>query len=259
MKKQFFTVKDIVQITGVTTRTLHYYDKIGLLKPTRLAENGYRTYSRKDLENLQTILFFKEMDLNLYEISDIMKLSKEEQKNLLQKHCETLLLKQQRLTTIINSLGDYVAGKDISNLNIFNNSPFLPLQEQYDREAKITYGQTEKYKEFEKNLEKLSHDEKTDLYNEFSNSMENVFKKLAKHIQSLPSSHEVQELIEEWKSLLEKSMTCDKEILECIADNYKNDNRFKNYLNQFSNEDLSDFIYQAIMYYCKTIKNKGDL
>jgi len=68
MKTNFFTVKDIVRITGVTTRTLHFYDKINLLKPTRLLNNGYRTYRREDLERLQTILFLKEMDLSLKEI-----------------------------------------------------------------------------------------------------------------------------------------------------------------------------------------------
>ncbi len=55
MKSQFFAVKDIVRITGVTARTLHFYDKINLLKPTRLSDKGYRTYSREDLERLQTI------------------------------------------------------------------------------------------------------------------------------------------------------------------------------------------------------------
>lgn len=251
MKKQFFTVKDIVKITGVTARTLHYYDTINLLKPTRLSDNGYRAYSREDLERLQTILFFKEMDLSLKEISDIMKLSKKEQIEMLKIHHQTLLSKQQRLGGIINALEDYVSGKDVFNLNIFNNSPILPLQEQYSREAKIVYGETEKYKEYEKNLENLSDEEREKLSNKFESNMEKVFKKLAKQIHNSPSSNEVQELIEEWKSCMEQSMTCDKELLECIASNYKFDNRFKNYFSQFSDEDLSDFVYQAIMYYCK--------
>ena len=60
MKSQFFfAVKDIVRITGVTARTLHFYDKINLLKPTRLSDKGYRTYSREDLERLQNYLIFK--------------------------------------------------------------------------------------------------------------------------------------------------------------------------------------------------------
>lgn len=251
MKTQFFIVKDIVRITGVTARTLHYYDKINLLKPTRLSDNDYRAYSKEDLEKLQTILFFKEMDLSLKEISDIMRLSKQEQLQMLKMHHQTLLSKQRRLGTIITALEDYVSGKDIFNLSIFNNSPILPLQEQYSREAKIIYGETERYKEYEKNLEKLSDNEKANLSYEFANNMEKVFKKIAKQIHNSPSSDDVQNLIVEWKSYLEQYMTCDTEILECIANTYKSDNRFKNYLNQFSDEDLSDFLYQAIMYYCQ--------
>ena len=59
MKKQFLTVKDIVQITGITKRTLQYYDKINLLKPIYLTENGYRLYDKNSLARLQMILFLK--------------------------------------------------------------------------------------------------------------------------------------------------------------------------------------------------------
>lgn len=252
MKTQFFAVKDIVRITGVTTRTLHFYDKINLLKPTRLSDKGYRAYSREDLERLQTILFLKEMDLSLKEISDIMQLSKEEQLQILKLHRQTLLAKQQRLGTIINALDDYVLGKEIFNLDIFNNSPIFPLQEQYNREAKIVYGETEKYKEYEKTIEKLSDKEKENLSYEFANNMEKVFKKLAKQIHISPSSDQVQKLIAEWKSYIEQNMTCDTEILICIANTYKSDKRWRKYFNQFSDEDLIEFVYQAIMYYCKT-------
>ncbi|WP_238881738.1 MerR family transcriptional regulator [Clostridium sp. YIM B02551] len=251
MKKQFFIIKDIVQITGVTARTLHYYDEIDLLKPTRLLDNGYRAYSREDLEKLQTILFFREMDLPLKEIADIMKLSKLEQQEMLKVHYQTLLSKQKRLGKIISALEDYVSGKDVFNLNVFNNSSIFPLEEQYNREAKIVYGETEKYKEFEGNLEKLSDDERIKVSNDFANNIETVYKKIAKLIHKSPASYDVQNLIIKWKSYMEQFMTCDTEILKCIAHNYKYDNRFKSYFNQFSDEDLSDFIYRAIMYYCE--------
>ncbi|MEK5392754.1 MerR family transcriptional regulator [Margalitia sp. FSL K6-0131] len=252
MKKNFFTVKDVVRITGVTARTLHFYDNIDLLKPIRLSNNGYRAYSREDLDSLRTILFLKEMGISLKKISDIMQLTKQEQLQILKMQYQKLLAKQQRLGEIVSALEDYVSGKDIFNLNIFNNSPILPLQEQYSREAKAVFGETEKYKEYEKNIEKLSDREKEDVYYEFGKNMEKVFKKLAEQIHKLPSSKDVQKLIVEWKSYLEQNMTCDTEILICIAETYTSDERWKKYINQFSDEDLSEFIYQAIMYYCKT-------
>jgi DNA-binding transcriptional MerR regulator len=250
MKKKLLTVKDVAYITGITPRTLHYYDKINLLSPSRKLENGYRVYDRDDLEKLQIILFFKEMDLPLKEISDIMKLSKDEQRKILQSHHQTLILKQQRLKEIINAVEVYLSGEELFNLSIFKNSEVLELKEQYDREAKLIYGETEKYKEYERNIANIPDAEKDAVYNEFQNNIEAVFKKLSLHINEKPSSNNVQKIIEEWKSHMEKFMVCDKEILECIANNYKFDNRFKKYINQFSDEDLSDFIYRAILEYC---------
>ncbi len=99
MKKQLLTVKDIVQITGITKRTLQYYDKINLLKPIYLKENGYRIYDRNSLAKLQTILFFKKMDFSLKEIADILKLTREEQQQLLKKHNQTLLVNYPPLSS----------------------------------------------------------------------------------------------------------------------------------------------------------------
>ncbi|AIK35255.1 merR HTH regulatory family protein (plasmid) [Bacillus pseudomycoides] len=99
MKKQLLTVKDIVQITGITKRTLQYYDKINLLKPISLKENGYRIYDRNSLAKLQTILFFKKMDFSLKEIADILKLTREEQQQLLKKHNQTLLVNYPPLSS----------------------------------------------------------------------------------------------------------------------------------------------------------------
>ncbi|AIK35366.1 tipAS antibiotic-recognition domain protein (plasmid) [Bacillus pseudomycoides] len=79
--------------------------------------------------------------------------------------------------------------------------------------------------------------------------MEKVFRKIASCINQSPSSDEVQKLIVEWKSYLEQSIVCDSEMLICIANTYKFDNRFKNYINQFSNEDLAEFLYNDIIHY----------
>lgn len=254
MKKPLLAVKDIVQITGITTRTLHYYDKINLFKPTHLTENGYRLYDRSSLEELQTILFLKEMDFSLKEIANILKLTKQEQRQILKKHSQTLLLRKQQLETIITALDEYVSGKDIYNLNIFNHSSILPLQEQYDHEAKFIYGETKEYKEFEGKLKKLSHSEKASLFSEFEQNIERVFRKIASCIYQSPSSDEVQQLITEWKGYLEQSIACDSEMLACIANTYKFDNRFKNYINQYSDEDLAEFLYQAIIHHVNRLK-----
>ncbi|AWP27683.1 MerR family transcriptional regulator [Paenibacillus sp. Cedars] len=244
MKKPLLAVKDIVQITGITARTLHYYDRIDLFKPTHLTEKGYRLYDRSSLEKLQTILFLKEMDFSLKEIADILKLTRQEQKQILKKQSQNLLSKKQRLETIMVALDEYVSGNDISHLQIFNSSTVLPLKEQYANEARFIYGETKAYNVYNETLENLSVDEKEKRFSD----MEEIYKKIASCVDQDPSTDEVQRLIEEWKENLMHFMTCDAELLACIAHTYKFDARFKSYFNQYGNEDLADFLYSAIMH-----------
>lgn len=249
MKTPYFTVKDIIQITGITKRALHYYDKTDLLKPSKVGDNGYRYYDQEALGNLQMILLFKEMNFSLKDIAAMMQLSKEEQKDILREHRSTLIQRKQKLETIIDQLDEYVDGKDISRLNLFGDSPIPSIQEQYESEAKFIYGNTEKYQEFEANVSELSADEQEQAYQQFSVNMEQVFHALAKHQDLSPASGEVQVLVGEWKSCLEQFMSCDAEILRCIAETYTTDRRYAGYFDQFGDEGFLRFLYQAIMVY----------
>lgn len=244
MKKRLLTVKDIVRITGITGRTLHYYDRIDLFKPTHLTEKGYRLYDRSSLEKLQTILFLKELEFSLKEIADILKLTRQERKQILKKQKQTLLSRKQRLETMMVAIDEYDSGMDISDLQIFKDSSVLPLKEQYANEARFIYGETEAYKEYNETLEKLSLDDKEKQFQ----SMEEIFKQMAACVDQDPSSDEAQRLIEEWKENLMQFMTCDAELLACIANTYKFDARFRNYFDQYGHEDLADFLYSAIMH-----------
>ncbi|GAB6931160.1 TipAS antibiotic-recognition domain-containing protein [Paenibacillus sp. JCM 10914] len=252
MKQLLLAVKDIVQITGITTRTLHYYDEIDLLKPTLVADNGYRYYDQEGLARLQTILFLKEMDVSLREIADILKLPLEEQRELLRQHNHALRLKKQRLERISTALDEFVAGKDVYHLGIFKDSTILPLPEQYAQEAKWRYGETEAYQAFEQKLQELASSEKERQFAEFEQNMERVFRRLAACIHLSPTSDEVQQLVAEWRSYLDQSMDCDAHLLTCIADTYQSDARFKQYINQFSEQgDLAGFVCEAVGWYVK--------
>ncbi|MCM3547935.1 MerR family transcriptional regulator [Niallia circulans] len=246
MKQRLLAVKDIVHITGITTRTLHYYDEIELLKPTLVADNGYRYYDQESLAKLQTILFLKEMDVPLKEIAAILKFPLEEQREVLKQHNDTLRLKKQRLERISAALEEFVAGKDVYHLGLFKDSAILPLPEQYDREARWRYGETEAYQSFEKKLQELSPIDKERQWRQ----MEGVFRKFAACMHFQPDAVEVQQLVDEWRGILEQSMPCDGHLLTCIANTYQSDARFKQYFNQFSEQgDLAAFMYEAVMYY----------
>ncbi|MBE9917589.1 MerR family transcriptional regulator [Paenibacillus donghaensis] len=255
MKKPLLSVKDIVRITGVTTRTLQYYDKINLFKPTHFTENGYRLYDRSSIAKLQMILFLKEMDFSLKEIADILQLTKEEQRKFLKRHSQTLLLRKQRLEMMMTALNDYLSGKDLYNISIFDHSSTLSLPAQYENEAKWIYGETEEYQAFERKLQAFTPDERASFNAEFEKNMENVFRKMDSCMHHSPYSDEVQQLVTEWKSNLEQILACDAEMLSCIARTYKGDQRFKNYINQFSSGDLAEFLYQAILHHIQQMNN----
>ncbi|MEK4109584.1 DNA-binding transcriptional MerR regulator [Paenibacillus sp. DS2363] len=256
MKTPYFTVKNIIQITGITKRALHYYDKTDLLKPSKVEDNGYRYYDQEALGNLQMILLFKEMNFSLKDIVAMMQLSKEEQKDILREHRSTLVQRKQKLETIIHQLDEYVDGTDISHLNLFDDSSILPIQEQYESEAKFIYGDTEKYQEFEANVNQLSAEEQEKAYQQFSVNMEQVFRELSKHQELSPASGEVQALVREWKNCLEQFMVCDDEILRCITETYTTDRRYAGYFDQFGDEDFLRFLYEAIMVSIQSASNR---
>ncbi|MBO0995609.1 MerR family transcriptional regulator [Bacillus sp. SD088] len=250
MKKQYYTVKDMIVITGVTKRTLHYYDEINLLKPESYSNKGYRLYNQEDLKKLRTILLLKELDLPLKEIAAIIQMPKQEQRAVLAGHYEAMQIKKQKLERILTNLNDFIAGKDINNLDIFHEGNVLPVKEQYLMEAKYVYGDTGKYKEFEGNIEQIPEEKRRAIFETFDQNMQHVFKQFAKLSKETPATEEVQKLVSEWKSYLEPFMVCDTEILQCIAYTYKDDAGFKEYINQFGDHRLNEFVHQAIMHYC---------
>ncbi len=98
----------------------------------------------------------------------------------------------------MSNLERYLSGEDIFDLDIFENTNVLPLKEQYKREAKFAYGETEKFKEYEKNMSLLTSEEKDKLYTEFDDGMKELFKLFAKHMKESPTSDNVQSIVKQW-------------------------------------------------------------
>ena len=232
VRKQYYTVNDITKITGITRRTLHYYDEIDLLKASNLSPRGYRLYDMNDFERLQIILFLKEMNLSLKDISGILQLSKQEQNKVLEHHYEILAKKKHKLENMMSNLERYLLGEDMFDLDIFENATILPLKEQYKLEGKFAYGETPKYKEYENNIDQLTAEEKDRLFASFDERMKEIFRLFAVHIKEVPTSDRVQFIVKQWADSFEGFFVCDNEILKCIAKTYKFDNRFKKYINK---------------------------
>ena len=116
------TVKEISDLTGISVRTLHYYDEIGLLKPTGKSAAGYRLYDDKALERLQQILFFREFDMPLLEIKAVMENPALDRDTILRSQKKMLQLKKDRLNRLISSIDDILKGENEMDFAMFDKA-----------------------------------------------------------------------------------------------------------------------------------------
>ena len=139
------TVKEISHISGISVRTLHYYDEIDLLSPSFVGENGYRYYDDESLIKLQEILLFKELEFPLKKIKEIMDSPNYDRNQALLDQIRWLELKKQRLEEVIEHAKSIQRGKNMSDFTAYNQEELEAFQE----EARTRWGDTDSYKEFE--------------------------------------------------------------------------------------------------------------
>lgn len=116
------TVKEVSDLTGISVRTLHYYDEIGLLKPTNKSEAGYRLYDDKALETLQQVLFFREFDIPLKEIKAIVENPALDRNQILQMQRNMLTAKKERMERLIASIDDILKGENKMDFAVFSKT-----------------------------------------------------------------------------------------------------------------------------------------
>ncbi len=201
------TVKEVSNLTGVTVRTLQYYDKIGLFKASKYNKNGYRLYDDEKLKVLQQILLFKELDFSLNDIKSIINCSNFDKNKMLNDQIAILKLKKEHLENLINlAIGIKDLGVDIMDFKVFDTSKI----DEYAKKVNKTWGNTAEYKEFEeKQKNRNSEDEKL-----LNVEMMNIFKKLGNLKERNPESEEVQHMISELKNFISKNF------YKCINDTF---------------------------------------
>ena len=125
------TVKQVATLTGVSVRTLQFYDEIGLLKPAQTTAAGYRLYDEETLETLQQILFFKELDFTLKEIKTIMADPQFDKTAAFAKQRELITLKRDRLDGLLGLLDRLLKGEDHMDFDKFDMSTYFQLLEDF--------------------------------------------------------------------------------------------------------------------------------
>ena len=241
-------IKEFAKLCGVSVRTLHYYDEIGLLKPAFVDEqNSYRFYDEKSLMRIQEILFFKELDFPLKSISEILSSPDYDKQKALKEQRKLLILKKQRLERIIDALDNAQKGK--ITMNAFDNNDYDTARKQYEAEAKERYGKTDAYKEHEQKTASYSKD-KWQQVNDGLNAVLAQFAECLKNGQA-PDSDEAKSLVKNLQNYItENFYTCTNEILKGLGQMYVADERFKANIDKHS-EGTAQFISKAIEIYCK--------
>ncbi len=166
-----YTIKKLAQLAGVSTRTLRYYDEIGILKPARINSSGYRIYGRKEVDRLQHILFYRELGVELDKIGEFVNNPAYDCISALQNHREKLLEKKKQLEQLINTIDKTIAANegrikmtDREKFEGFKQKILDENDKKYGEEIREKYGEDtvnqsydklmgmseERYKEFEK-------------------------------------------------------------------------------------------------------------
>lgn len=238
------TVHEISRITGVSVRTLHYYDSIGILKPSKITDAGYRLYDDTALERLQTILLFRELQFPLKEIKTILESPDFNRIQALKQQVELLELKRKHLGELITFARKIIkTGVNTMDFSIFDKSEI----EQYTNEAKEKWGRTSVYAEYE---QKTNDPSAADI-SALNTDLMRIFKKTGEMMNLSPDDTRVQTLIARLqKYITDHYYTCTPEILRSLGQMYAGDERFKSNIDTLSGEGTAKFVNEAIEIYC---------
>ena len=238
------TVKEVSEMTGVSIRTLHHYDKIGLLKPTSVTEAGYRLYDDSALERLHTILLFRELEFPLRQIKEMMDSPSFDPTLALEQQIE-LLQKQYTHTGRLIALACEIQkrGKAAMGFEAFDKSEI----EQYKKEARERWGGTEAYQEYVMKQMRLTPDESRRQGEEVIDFLKEIGQ-----MRYLPvDSAEVQQKVKELQQLFTRNFyNCTNQILSALGEMYVDNNRFRRNIDKECGEGAAEFLRDAIRVYC---------
>lgn len=243
-----YTVNQLAELAGVSVRTLHYYDEIGLLKPSFIAKNGYRHYEEKELVCLQQILFFRELEFSLGDIKRIMSRPDFDVTKALADHKKLIQLKRKRLDGLIQSI-------DTTIKRMTNNQPtaaeemYDPFKDddvqQYQEEVKQRWGNTDAYKQSNARVSKMTKKE----MDELKASGKKFTQTLADAMDKPIASGEVQALIAEHYKGIQFFYDCPLSMYRNLGQMYVDDPRFTAYYDKFR-PGLAVFVRDAIVHFC---------
>lgn len=236
-------IKEFAQLTGVSVRTLHYYDEIGLLKPSEVdAQTGYRFYDGSSFERMQEILFYRELDFSLKTIAEILSSPDYDKQQALSRQRKLLLAKKERLEQLIATLDSVEEGMGFMK----TKNEYEALKNQYAEEAKQRWGNTDAYQE--------SESRNTD-FSKSAPLLDAVFEEFAElnRAGASPESEPAKIMAEKLQQCITDNFyTCTDEILKGLGQMYVADERFRKNIDRHG-EGTAEFVSACIKNYFKDV------
>lgn len=240
------TVHEVSRLTGVSVRTLHHYDAIGLLKPAKTTDAGYRLYDDAALKRLQNILMFRELQFPLKEIKAILDSPEFDPKEALEQQIGLLELRRKHIDELIAyARRIQKEGEETMNFSTFNKEEI----NRYKEEVRERWGSTQIYEEYEKKTT-----DKTDKeLGTMADKLLSLFAEIGS-LRKLPAdAKEVQaKIMELQKFITDHYYTCTNEILQNLSRMYVSDERMEQNIDKAGGEGTARFVKQAVAVYCQS-------
>jgi len=239
------TVHEVSKLAGVSIRTLQYYDKIGLLHPTGYTDAGYRLYDDTDLERLQHILLFRELEFPLKDISAIINSPDFDRNKALDQQIELLRLKKEHIDNLMNfALGIKLIGVKHMDFKAFDRSKL----DEYSKQAKEIYKNTPEIKEMEEKFKNRTKEDDGILADRFLL----LFKEAGEIKDEDPASPKAQDLMKRIQDFItENFYTCTKKVFSGLGKMYSGGGEFTENIDAYGGKGTAEFVDNAIQIYCK--------
>lgn len=236
-------ITEFARLTGVSVRTLHYYDEIGLLKPCFVdAATGYRYYDELSMQQMQTILFYRELDFPLKSILVILSSPDYDKEKVLSEQKRLLILKKERLERLIDAVDEAMKGE--IDMSAFDQKEW----EQYKEEVRRRWGTTAAYAEYTDKSSGRTADSSAALVQ----GMDRLFADFADCLSGgqPANSEKAQQLVKKLQAYIsEHFYTCTDEILANLGQMYAADERFRKSIDKHGS-GTAVYVSTAVAYYC---------
>lgn len=244
------TVNEVSKLTGVSIRTLQYYDKIGLLSPTGYTQAGYRLYDDTALEKLQQILLFRELEFSLKEIKEIIESPSFDRSKALEQQITLLMLKKEHLENLIDlARGIKMIGVKNMDFSAFNTQKI----DEYAAQAKASWGTTPEYHEYEEKAKDRTTEQQKLINIQFMN----IFKEFGEIRNEDPDSFKAQSLVKKLQDFItEHFYKCSNQILASLGEMYAGGGEFTTNIDKAGGDGTAEFTHKSIDIYCKQNQNK---